>query len=60
MSTGVTPAGLTLYGKLPVDNISLKRFSGTAADMSALSFNVLDGMLFPVVAVLDQYLKILS
>ena len=31
-----------------------------STDMPALSFNVLDGMPFPVVAFMDQFLKVLS
>ena len=50
LKTGAMSAGFILSGKLHVDNISLKRFWRTSANMLALSFNVLDGMLFPVVA----------
>ena len=39
---------------------SLKRFWRISADLPALSFNVLDGILFPVVAFLDQFLKVHS
>ena len=59
MKTGVISASFTLFGKLPVDNILLKRFWRMSADMSALSFNVLDRILIPVVAFFGLIFKIL-
>ena len=60
LNTDVMSASFILSGKLPVDNISSKRFWRMSADMSALRFNVLDGMLLPVVAFFGSILKVLS